>query len=331
MNHPPCQRARRGLLIALAATATLPLAAPAVAQAPWPDRPIRILVPYAAGQGADVLARLVAQELSKSLGQSVFVENKAGAGGNIGTAQAAKAPADGYTFLLGTNATNAANGYLYANTGYNAATDFDAVAMLGLLPMVVCTSAPTLPSNGVAELIAQARAQPGTLNVGLPSTSASVIFASLVKAAQAPMFGVKYKSSAQSMTDVLGGQIPLVIDTVIAARPHLASGRLKAVGITTLKESEVLPGVRSVADQGVPGFEFVAWDAFFAPRGTPAPLAQKFADHVQRALQQPDLRRRLLDAGLEPRFMPPAELDAFVKAERARWGDVIQAAGIRVE
>jgi tripartite-type tricarboxylate transporter receptor subunit TctC len=203
--------------------------------------------------------------------------------------------------------------------------------MLGLLPMVVCTSAPELPANGIAELVSKARAQPGTLNVGLPSTSSSVIFAHFVKAAQAPMFGVKYKASAQSMTDVLGGQIPLVIDTVIAARPHLASGRLKALGITTLKESEVLPGVKSVADQGVTGFEFVAWDAFFAPRGLPAPVAQKFAEHVQRALQQPELRRKLLDAGLEPRFMGPAELDTFVKAERTRWGDIIQAADIRTE
>ena len=323
-------RVRRSLLAALA-IASLGALCPAQATPAWPDKPIRILVPYGAGQGADILARVMAQELTKSLGQTVYVENKAGAGGNIGTALAAKAPDDGYTFLLGTNATNAANGFLYASPGFDAATDFDAVAMLGLLPMVVCSSAPDLPANGIAQLVDKARAKPDSLNVGLPSTSSAVIFAHFVKTAQAPLFGVKYKASAQSMTDVLGGQIPLVIDTVIAARPHLASGRLKALGVTTLKETEVLPGVKSLAEQGVQGFEFVPWDAFFAPRGTPAAVAQKFAEHVQRAMEQPELRRKLLDTGLEPRFMGPAELHAFVASERQRWGDIIKAAGIRAD
>lgn len=323
-------RVRRSLLAALA-IASLGALCPARATPAWPDKPIRILVPYGAGQGADILARVMAQELTKSLGQTVYVENKAGAGGNIGTALAAKAPADGYTFLLGTNATNAANGFLYASPGFDAATDFDAVAMLGLLPMVVCSSAPDLPANGIAQLVDKARAKPDSLNVGLPSTSSAVIFAHFVKTANAPLFGVKYKASAQSMTDVLGGQIPLVIDTVIAARPHLASGRLKALGVTTLKETEVLPGVKSLSEQGVQGFEFVPWDAFFAPRGTPAAVAQKFAEHVQRAMEQPELRRKLLDTGLEPRFMGPAELHTFVASERQRWGDIIKAAGIRAD
>ncbi|WP_326544360.1 Bug family tripartite tricarboxylate transporter substrate binding protein [Pseudorhodoferax sp.] len=323
-------RVRRSLLAALA-IASLGALSPAQATPAWPDKPIRILVPYGAGQGADILARVMAQELTKSLGQTVYVENKAGAGGNIGTALAAKAPADGYTFLLGTNATNAANGFLYASPGFDAATDFDAVAMLGLLLMVVCSSAPDLPANGIAQLVDKARAKPDSLNVGLPSTSSAVIFAHFVKTANAPLFGVKYKASAQSMTDVLGGQIPLVIDTVIAARPHLASGKLKALGVTTLKETEVLPGVKSLAEQGVQGFEFVPWDAFFAPRGTPVAVAQKFAEHVQRALEQPELRRKLLDTGLEPRFMGPAELHAFVASERQRWGDIIKTAGIRAD
>lgn len=323
-------RVRRSLLAALM-VASLGALCPVQATPAWPDKPIRILVPYGAGQGADILARVMAQELTKSLGQTVYVENKAGAGGNIGTALAAKAPADGYTFLLGTNATNAANGFLYQSPGFDAATDFDAVAMLGLLPMVICSSAPDLPANGIAQLVDKARAKPDSLNVGLPSTSSAVIFAHFVKTAQAPLFGVKYKASAQSMTDVLGGQIPLVIDTVIAARPHLASGKLKALGVTTLKETEVLPGVKSLAEQGVQGFEFVPWDAFFAPRGTPAAVAQKFAEHVQRAMEQPELRRKLLDTGLEPRFMGPAELQAFVASERQRWGDIIKSAGIRAD
>lgn len=327
-------RGRRALVqaaTALAVTGLSAMAGPAAAQANWPERPIRIIVPYAAGQGADVLARLLAQEVAKSLSQGFVIENRAGAGGNIGSAAAAKAAPDGYTFLFGTNATNAANEFLYPNPGYNAATDFDSVALVGLLPMVIGTTAPDFPTNGIAELIARAKDKPNTLNVGLPSTTANVVFAQFVKSAQAPLFAVKYKSSAQSMTEVLGGQIPLVIDTVTAARPHVTSGKLRALGITSLKGSEMLPGVKPVSEQGVPGFDIVAWNAFFAPRGTPAAVVQKMADLLQRALQQPETRRRMMDSGVEPLFLGPAALDAFVKEERTKWGNTIKAADIRIE
>jgi tripartite-type tricarboxylate transporter receptor subunit TctC len=333
MNHAS-HRGRRGFLQAGAASVAAALATwalPAASQQAWPDRPIRIIVPYAAGQGADVLMRLVGQEISTTLNQSVVVDNRAGAGGNIGTAAAAKSAADGYTFLLGTNATNAANEFLYPNLGFNPATDFDAVAMIGLLPMVICTSAADLPTNGIAELIARARSKPNTLNVGLPSTTASVVFAQFVKSAQAPLFAVKYKSSAQSMTDAMGGQIPLVIDTVTAARPQIAGGKLRVLGITSLKASEMLPGVKPVAEQGVPGFDVVAWDALFAPRGTPPEVIQKVAEHIQRVLQRPEMRQKLMDIGVEPLFMGPAQLDTFVKDERRKWGGIIKAADIRVD
>ena len=320
---------RRALLASAAALAALG-GAPAMAQH-WPDKPIRVIVPYAAGQGADVLMRLVGQELSVSLGQPVIIDNKAGAGGNIGTAAAAKSAADGYTFLLGTNATNAANEFLYSSLGFNPATDFESVAMIGLLPMVLSTSAPDLPTNGVAQLIAQAKSKPQSLNVGLPSTTANVVFAQFVKMADAPLFGVKYKASGQSMTDVMGGQIPLVIDTVTASRPHIQSGKIKALGITSRNASEMLPGVKSVAEQGVSGFDVVAWDALFAPKGTPAPVVQKMAEHIQKALNTPETRRRMMDIGVEPLYMDPAQLRDFVRKERQKWGDVITASAIRVD
>ncbi|WP_137919282.1 tripartite tricarboxylate transporter substrate-binding protein [Hydrogenophaga sp. 2FB] len=315
----------------LAASLACAWSLPAAAQKAWPERPIRVIVPYAAGQGADVLMRLVAQDLSKSLNQPIVVENRAGAGGNIGAAAAATAAPDGYTFLFGTNATNAANEFLYASLGYNPVTDFEGVAMVGLLPMVIATATSDLPTNGVAELMARARAQPNTLNVGLPSTTANVVFAQFVKSAQAPLFAVKYKASAQSMADTLGGQIPLTIDTVTATRAHIAAGKLRALGITSLKASDMLPGVKPVSEQGVPGFDVVAWDALFAPRGTPKDVVQKMSEHVKSALQQPETRRRMLDIGVEPLFMGAAELDAFVKAERVKWGGVIKAADIRID
>ena len=225
MTLPHFSTQRRGLGVALAALALGLFGPPAGAQTSWPDKPVKVIVPYAAGQGADVLMRLVAQELGKSLNQSFVIDNRAGAGGNIGTAAAAKSPADGYNFLLGTNATNAANEFLYSNLGFNPAADFDNVAMIGLLPMVISTSAPDLPVNGIAELIKLAQAKPNTLNVGLPSTTASVVFAQFVKQANAPLFGVRYKASSQAMTDTLGGQIPLIIDTMTATRPQLAGGK----------------------------------------------------------------------------------------------------------
>jgi len=140
---------------------------------------------------------------------------------------------------------------------------------------------------------------------------------------------VKYKSSSQSMTDLLGGQIPLAIDTVTAARPQIAAGKLRALGITSLRASEMLPGVKPVSEQGVPGFDVVAWDALFAPRGTPADIVRKVSEHVQRVLQQSETRTRMLEIGVEPLFMGPAQLDAFVKAERPKWGDIIKTADIR--
>lgn len=323
------QGRRAMMLCSLAAVWALP-SLPSQAQA-WPDKPIRVIVPYAAGQGADVLMRLLGQELSASLGQPVIVENKAGAGGNIGTAAAAKSAPDGYTFLLGTNATNAANEFLYSNPGYSPATDFESVAMIGLLPMVISTSAADIPANGVAKLITQARAHPQSLNVGLPSTTANVVFAQFVKMADAPLFGVKYKASGQALTDTIGGQIPLVIDTVTASRAHIAAGRLKAIGITSRNASEMLPGVQSVAEQGVSGFDVVAWDALFAPKGTPTLVIHKMSDHIAQALAIPEMRKRMMDIGVEPLVMDPAKLKDFVQLERKKWGDVIVSANIRID
>lgn len=329
MNH------RRTVLHSIAAGAAAlfagAVALPVAAQGTWPDRPIRIVVPYAAGQGADVLTRLIGNELQKSLGQPIVVENRAGAGGNIGAAAVAKAPPDGYTFLLGTNATNAANEFLYSGLGFNAASDFESVGMIGLLPMVISTSSPDLQTNNIAEFVALARSKPDTLNVALPSTTAQVVFAQFAKQAQAPLFPVKYKASAQAMTDVLGGQVRFVIDTVTATRPQLAAGKLHALGITSAKASAMLPGVKTVSEQGVPGFDVVAWDAFFAPRGTPPEIIRKFSESLNSALKDPLVRQKLMDVGVEPLYMSPSKTADFVKSERSKWGAVIQAEGIRSE
>lgn len=301
----------------------------ALASSDWPNKPLRIVVPYAAGQGADVLTRLVADNLAQSLGQPIVVENRAGAGGNIGTASVARSTGDGYTFMMGTNATHAANEFLYPDPGFKP-DDFAAVAMVGLLPMVICTTAADLPQNGIQQLIEKARKHPDTLNVGLPSTTAQVVFSEFVRSAKAPLFPVRYKASGQSMTDVMGGQIPLVIDTVTAARPHIQAGKIKALGITSLRASDMLPGVKPVSEQGVENFDVVAWDAFFAPKGTPAAVIERFSSALGKAMSDPALQQRLRDIGVEPLFMPHQELATFVKSEREKWGSIIREANIKL-
>lgn len=330
MNH--MKRSPKLLLTALAGVlATGFTMQAACAQASWPDRPIRVVVPYAAGQGADVLARLVMGEVQKSFDQPIVIDNRAGAGGNIGAAHVAQSPADGYTFLHGTNATHAANEFLYGKTGFHPIEDFVPVAMVGLLPMVITTSAAALDTNGIAQLIEKAQAEPGTLNVGIPSTTANVVFAKFVEDAKAPLFAVRYGSSGQSITDMMGGQIPLSIDTVTASRPHILAGKIKALGITSLESSTMLPGVKTVAEQGVPGFDIVAWNAYFAPKGTPQATIDTMSEAIRQAVQNEHVRQRMLDSGVEPHYLDAKALGEFVAAERDKWGEVINKAGIRLE
>jgi tripartite-type tricarboxylate transporter receptor subunit TctC len=273
----------------------------------YPTRPVRIIVPYQAGQGTDVAARHLAEQLSKSLGQSFFIENKPGAGGNIGTQAAAQATADGYTLLMGTNATQAMNEFLYPSIGYQPDKDFAPIVLVGLLPLVVAAN-PSFPANSIAELVAAAKAKPDKIDVAMPSTTSQLIFELLKEKSGAPLFGVPYKGSATAMTEVMGGQVQLMIDTVAATRGQIAAGTLKPLGITTLKPSAMLPGVKPIAEQGVPGFEMAGWNALYAPRDTPAPVVALLSKELARILGLPETRERLLQLGLEVAGGTPAEL-----------------------
>ena len=194
--------------------AALSLTGEAAAQT-YPTRPVRIIVPYQAGQGTDVAARHLAEQLSKSMGQSFFIENKPGAGGNIGTQAAAQSTADGYTLLMGTNATQVMNEFLYPSVGYQPDKDFAPIVLVGLLPLVVAAN-PSFPANSIAELVAAAKAKPDKIDVAMPSTTSQLIFELLKEKSGAPLFGVPYKGSATAMTEVMGGQVQLMIDTVAA-------------------------------------------------------------------------------------------------------------------
>lgn len=245
--------------------AALSFCAAALAQPAYPAKPVVLIVPYAPGQGTDVLARIVAQKLQETLGQPFVVENKPGAGGNIGTEAAAKAAPDGYTIVMGTNATHAANAAMYPKMGFDHIKDFAPISLVGMIPMVLST-APSYPASSLKDVIAAAKQKPGDINVALPSTTAQVVLEQLQQMSGAKFFSVTYKGSGAAFTDVAGGRIPLLIDTVTASLPQISSGKLKPIAITTASRAKGAPNIPTVAESGVPGFELVAWNALYAPR-----------------------------------------------------------------
>jgi tripartite-type tricarboxylate transporter receptor subunit TctC len=294
----------------------------------YPSRPVKLIVPYAAGQGTDILGRYIGDELSKALNQPFVIENRAGAGGNIGTAAAAKSPADGYTIMIGTNATHAANAFLFANPGFDAQADFVPIAMLGILPLVYVTL-PTNPVSSMVELVAAARANPNTVNIAVSTTTCRMAHELFKDRGNAPMFPVDYQGSAQSVTAVLGGHIPYAVDTITSLRSNIEGGRLKPLGVTSASSTKLLPGVKSLAEQGIPGYELVGWTAIFAPKGVPSDAARILATAIKQALERKEVQDKLLQLGVEPVVRSQDELRVFVGSEKEKWGGLIRAAGLK--
>lgn len=317
---------RRGVAIALGLIAS-GVVGSATAQT-YPNKPVRIIVPYQAGQGTDVITRYLAEKLSTAMGERFIVDNKPGAGGNIGTEAAARSPADGYTLLVGTVATHAMNEFMYPSTGFDSEKDFAPIVLTGIVPLAI-SAHPTFPANTIPELIAAAKANPDKINIAMPSTSARMIYELLKARTGAPLFGVPYKGSATAMTEVIGGQVQLTIDTITATRAQVGGGKLKALAVTSLKSTELMPGVKSVAEQGVEGFEMTAWNALYAPKGTPQAIVDALNAAMTKILADPETRARLLQLGIEPVGGTPAQLVALEKAERAKWGPLIKAAGLK--
>lgn len=307
----------------------LSLVAGAQAQS-YPNKPVRIIVPYQAGQGTDVATRLIAEHLSKALGQSFFIENKPGAGGNIGTEVAARSAPDGYTLIMGTNATHGTNQFLYQTMPFDAEKDFEPIILIGSFPMVIAAN-PSFPGNSVPDIVAIAKSRPKSADIALPSTTARIVFELLKAQTQAPVFAIPYKGSGTALTDVVGGQLPLIIDTVTAARPHIASGKLKPIAVTSLKSTDLLPGVKPVAEQGVAGFEVIAWNALYAPKATPKQVIQALNTEINKLLSQPEVRQKLLELGFDVGGGTPEQLADFGRSERRKWGPLIASAGIKAE
>jgi tripartite-type tricarboxylate transporter receptor subunit TctC len=294
----------------------------------YPARSIRIIVPYAAGQGTDIIMRLIADQMSQHLGQQVLIDNQPGAGGNIGTLLAKQARPDGYTLALGTNATHVINKYLYPGLAFDPEADFLPIALTGMLPMVVAVSADS-PWNDLQQLLSAARAHPGTINVGLPHNSARIVFEVLKTEAKAPLFGVAYRS--MPLADMVSHRIQVMIDTIAATRVHMASGKLKPLAVTSSAMSPLLPGISSVAQQGVPGFEIMPWSALYAPQGTAPEIVAVLSHAVQQVMGLPHIKDRMLQMGLEPRTMGSEELRDFMKSEHKKWGDIIRASHISAD
>jgi tripartite-type tricarboxylate transporter receptor subunit TctC len=320
---------------AIALSATLLAAGGASAQNPaanYPNKPIRFVVPYTAGGTTDILARIIAAKLTESWGQHVLVDNRPGAGGNIGTDLVAKADPDGYTIVMGAISTHAINPSLYKSIPYDHIRDFAPITRVGLLPNVLVVN-PSLPAKTVKEFIAYGKANPGKLNFASPGTGTSLhLSGELFKdMTGTDMVHVPYKGSTPALTDLLGGQVLAMFDNLPASLPHIKGGKLRPLAVTTARRTPALPDVPTMIEAGVPGFEVTSWFAVFAPARTPKEIVAKLNSEMVKILNSPDVKEKLAQQSVEAAPTTPEELAAFVKSETERWAKVIKATGATVE
>ena len=318
-------RAARGALF----TACTALAAGAFAQG-YPTKPVKVVVPYPPGGPTDIVARVVSQKLSEQTGQQFLVENRPGAGGNIGAEAVAKAPADGYTLLVATTA-HAINPSLFKSLNYQLLKDFAPVSQLTSGPLVIVVN-PALPAKNVAELIALAKAKPGTLSFASSGNGQSThlsaeLFSSM---AGVKMNHVPYKGSAPALTDVMGGQAALMFDTMLSAMPHVKSGKLRALAVTSAKRSPAAPELPTVAET-LPGYEAIAWNNLLAPVGTPKDVIAKLSVELKKVLDQPDVKDRFAAQGFAAAWTTPEASTAFMQSEVDKWAKVVKASGATVD
>ena len=323
---PTFARAARGALF----TAWTALAATGAFAQGYPTKPIKVVVPYPPGGPTDIVARVVSQKLSEQTGQQFLVENRPGAGGNIGAEAVAKAPADGYTLLVATTA-HAINPSLFKSLNYQLLKDFVPVSQLTSGPLVIVVN-PALPAKNVAELIALAKAKPGTLSFASSGNGQSThlsaeLFSSM---AGVKMNHVPYKGSAPALTDVMGGQAALMFDTMLSAMPHVKSGKLRALAVTSAKRSPAAPELPTVAET-LPGYEAIAWNNLLAPAGTPKDVIAKLSAELKKVLDQPDVKERFAAQGFAAAWTTPEASTAFMQSEVDKWAKVVKASGATVD
>lgn len=320
-------------LFGAAATAAAALALPktaARAQGDHPTRPVRFVVPFAAGSATDAVARLLGQRVSAALGQTVVVENIAGASGVLAAQAVARAAPDGHTVLVTTNTTHGANQSLLAQVPYDAVADFAPVARLGTSSLVLVVN-PSLGVRSLAELAGRARAEPGRLSFGSGSSSSRVSGEMLRVRAGMDIVHVPYRSIPPAVLDVLAGQISMAWADIQSSLPHVRAGRLRALAVSGPARIALAPDIPTAAEAGVPGFDITAWYGAFAPARAPAPIVARLHAAFTAALGDPETVARLHALGVEPAPSTPEELGGFVLAEIAKWATIVRAAGIQPE
>ena len=299
----------------------------------FPSRPLRIIVPYPPGGGTDRVARIIGEKLAEQMSQPVVIENRAGAGGVVGTEASARAAPDGYTMVLGSTATHAVNPSLYSKPGYDPIADFVAISPLATTPAILVVNA-SLQVSSLQELLAMLRApRPGvsmtfaSAGAGSLQHMAGELFKSMTKA---DILHVPYKGAAPAMTDLLAGHVTMAFDTMPSAMPHVRAGKLKALGISSPKRVPSLPDVPAIAEF-VPGYELITWYGLLAPRGVPAPIVERLNGEVRKALESRDVADKLTQAGLDPMWSGSAEFSAMVRADVPRMRQLIQASGAKAD
>ncbi len=326
-----CLVSRRAVCAALAGAGVLAAATSAPAADAWPAKPITLVVPFAAGGTTDIVARIIGQKLSESLHQPVVVDNRAGAGGTLGAGVAARAPADGSTLFMATIAHSIAPG-LYKSLPYDFIRDFDPVGLVGTVPNVLLVNN-TVPAKTVPELIAYLKKNPGKVNfgsAGLGSTEhlAGELFRSMTGT---QITHIPYKGGAPMMADLIGGQIQMALETSPSALPHVRAGKVRALAVTSAKPSPAYPGVPTLSDAGVKGYEMLTWYALMAPHGTPKPIVERLHAELEKALKLPEVRKTFADQGVTEGDMTSAQLETFIRNETAKWGKVVKDANVKLE
>ena len=331
---------RRTLLQALVAGLALPAACASLAQSgastgstgSWPNKPIRYIVPFAAGGTTDILARVVGEKLGPALGTTIVVDNKPGQGGSAGAAELARAAPDGYTIGGGTISSHAINASLYDKLPYDPVTSFAPITLYATQPNVLLLH-PSVPANNLREFIALLKANPEKYSFGSAGNGTSQhISGELFKTlAGVKMQHVPYRGSGQMIPELLGGTLPVAFDNIATAIPHIKSGKLKALAVTTAQRSGVAPDVPTMAESGLAGYELSSWQAVFAPAGTPPAIVERLYNEISRILKMPDVSKRLGEMGLDLSGMPPAQLAALIKADVPRLGKVVKDSGAKAE
>ena len=320
-----------GLLVAVTAVTSHAQTVTAPTPSAYPTKPVKVIVPYPPGGPTDIVARVVFQQMSESMGQQFVIENRAGAGGNIGAEAVARAAADGYTLLIATTA-HAINMSLFKNLNYDVIKDFAPVTLLTQGPLVLVAT-PSFPANSVRELIALAKAKPGTLNFASSGNGQSThlsgeLFNTMagIKLAHVP-----YKGSAPALTDVIAGQLPLMFDTMLSAMPFVKAGKLKALAVTSPARSPAALEVPTIAESGLAGYEVFAWNGLVAPAGTPKAVIAQLSEELKKALQLPQVKEKFSLQGFAASWTTPEQFSGFLRAEVDKWTKTVKASGATLD